>query len=307
MTPISASDLKPEPAPAVKPVTDSRTNVFDKTGSDMESIAVGAQTKDGRRAVPTYPTFASKEDEQRYCKEHLACAFRVFAARGYDEGVAGHMSLRDPVNPRHFWINPYTMHFADIRVSDLVCVDEEAEIIEGDHAVNAAGFQIHSEIHKAHPHINAICHAHTVYGKAYSVFGKPLPPLTQDSLRFYDSHSVNLEYGGVVLSTDEGKAISRTLRFQDKVCILQNHGLLSVGETIDEAAFWFICFDKCCQSQLAIDAVVSAQGDKYPVKEIDHETAKFTAERIGTRSRGWLNFQSYYNNMLKTTGGDFLN
>ena len=108
MTPISASDLQQSAVENVtkKAVTDSRTNVFDKTGSDMESIAVGAQTKDGRRAVPTYPTFASKEEERKYCKEHLACAFRVFAARGYDEGVAGHMSLRDPVNPKHFWINP---------------------------------------------------------------------------------------------------------------------------------------------------------------------------------------------------------
>lgn len=200
------------------------------------------------------------------------------------------------------------MHFADIKVSDLVCVDEDANVVEGHHAVNAAGFQIHSEIHKAHPHINAICHAHTIYGKSYSVFGKPLPPMTQDALRFYDSHSVLDEYGGVVLSTDEGKAIAGALRVQDKVCILQNHGLISVGETIDEAAFWFICFDKCCQSQLIIDSVVRAQEGKagFKANEIDHETAKFTADRIGTRQRGWLNFQSYYNNMVRTTGGDFL-
>lgn len=52
------------------------------------------------------------------------------------------------------------MHFGDITVSDLVLVNEEAEIIEGNHAVNAAGFSIHSEIHKAHPWINAVCHAH---------------------------------------------------------------------------------------------------------------------------------------------------
>lgn len=196
------------------------------------------------------------------------------------------------------------MHFADIRVSDLVCVNEEAEIISGEHAVNAAGFAIHSEIHKAHPWVNAICHAHTVYGKAYSTFGKPLPPLMQDSLRFYESHCVNREYGGVVLSTDEGKNIAALLKPQDKVCILQNHGLLSVGETIDEAAYWFICFDKCCQAQLAIDAASAATGNKPEL--VDHETASYTAARSGARHRGWLNFQPYYTNIVRKTNGEFL-
>jgi ribulose-5-phosphate 4-epimerase/fuculose-1-phosphate aldolase len=195
------------------------------------------------------------------------------------------------------------MHFADITVSDLVLVNEEAEVVQGNHAVNAAGFSIHSEIHKAHPWINAVCHAHTVYGKAYSVFGKKLPPVMQDSLRFYGSHSVNLDYGGVVLSTEEGKNIAATLGPKDKVCILQNHGLLSVGETIDEAAYWFMCFDKCCQAQLAIDAAVR---DGEGPKEVDHETAFFTEQTIGTRHRGWLNFQPYYTNMVRKTRGEFL-
>lgn len=72
----------------------------------MKAMAVGVQTKDGRSNVPTIPDFKTKEEEQKYCKEHLAAAFRVFAERGYDEGVAGHMSLRDPVHPDRFWINP---------------------------------------------------------------------------------------------------------------------------------------------------------------------------------------------------------
>lgn len=94
----------------------------------------------------------------------------------------------------------------------------------------------------------------------------------QDSVRFYDSHSVNLEYGGVVLSSEEGKNIAESLRPQN---IIQNHGLLSVGETIDEAAGLFICFDKCCQSQMMIDAVMSAESEGYRPKVMDHETAFF--------------------------------
>ena len=197
------------------------------------------------------------------------------------------------------------MHFEDITVSDLVMVNEEAEVVVGEHAVNAAGFSIHSEIHKAHPWINAVCHAHSIAGKAYSTFGKPLPAVMQDSLRFYGSHVVNLDYGGVVLSSEEGKNIAKVLRPQDKVAILQNHGLISVGETIDEAAYWFMCFDKCCRAQLMVDA--ASNGTGVQPKEVDHETAFYTEQTIGTRYRGWLNFQPYYTNMVKKTNGEFLN
>jgi ribulose-5-phosphate 4-epimerase/fuculose-1-phosphate aldolase len=85
------------------------------------------------------------------------------------------------------------MHFGDITVSDLVLVNEDAKIVSGNHVVNAAGFSIHSEIHKANPWINAVCHAHSIAGRAYSVFGRRLPPMMQDSLRFYQSHSVNVD------------------------------------------------------------------------------------------------------------------
>ena len=62
-------------------------------------------------------------------------AFRVFADRGYDEGVAGHISVRDPILTDHFWLNPLSAHFSQIRVSDLILVDEDGAIVEGDEVV----------------------------------------------------------------------------------------------------------------------------------------------------------------------------
>jgi ribulose-5-phosphate 4-epimerase/fuculose-1-phosphate aldolase len=314
-----------EPQPTTTP-HDARSDIFNKKGADQRAMAVGASAKSA--STLSMPTFSTKEEEQKYQKEHLACAFRVFAAEGFSEGLAGHMSLRDPINPKTFWINPYTIHFEDITVSDLVQVTEDAEVISGDHAINAAGFAIHSEIHKAHPWINAVCHAHSIAGKAYSAFGIPLPPLFQDSLRFYGSHEVLTEYGGVTLSTDEGKMIADIIKPNTKVAILQHHGLLSVGTTIDEACYWFCCFDRCCRAQvsdfllalvlqdqyarpfadympkLMIDAASPAHGGRP--KNVDHETAYFTEQSIGSRYRAWLNFQPYYTNMLKKTKGDFL-
>lgn len=194
------------------------------------------------------------------------------------------------------------MHFADITVSDLVLVTEDATVLQGTHSVNAAGFAIHSEIHQAHPWINAVCHAHSTAGKAYSAFGRPLPPLMQDALKFYGAkQSILREYGGPVLSTDEGKAIAGVITAETNVVILKNHGLLSVGTTIDEAAYWFCAFDRCCQAQLMIDAV----GNERP-EEVEEEIARESMRVLGQRQRGWLHFQPYYNNMVKQTGGEFL-
>ncbi|GAW21849.1 hypothetical protein ANO14919_113750 [Xylariales sp. No.14919] len=78
---------------------------------------------------------------------------------------------------------------------------------------------------------------------------------------------------------------------------------LSVGTTIDEACYWFICFDRCYQSQLMIDAATPARGEPAT---IDEEVAREAADTIGTRSRGFLHFQPYYQNMIAQTGGAFL-
>lgn len=82
-------------------------------------------------------------------------------------------------------MNPYAKHFSLMKASDLVLVDAEGYVVEGGNQalINTAGFVIHSEVHKARPDVVAAAHAHSVYGKAWSVFGKPLEMLTQGGCR----------------------------------------------------------------------------------------------------------------------------
>ena len=127
-------------------------------------------------------------------------------------------------------LNPLSAHFSQICVSDLILVNEDGEVVVGDEPINAAAFAIHSEIHKARPDVDAACHAHSVYGKAFSVFGRELDMITQDSLRFYKNHAVYPQFGGVVLDREEGKRIASHLG-DGKAIILQNHGLLTVSRT----------------------------------------------------------------------------
>lgn len=239
MAPIATT----EPSKAHSKTT-FQSSTLQKESSDNRTYGAMGRTKDGRPLkIRTYPKFESLEKERLYRKQHLAAAYRIFADRGFDEGVAGHISVRDPILTDHFWLNPLSMHFSQISVSDLILVDEDGNVVIGDQPINAAAFAIHSEIHKARPDVHAACHAHSVYGKAFSAFGRELDMMTQDSLRFWKSHAVYPQFGGVVFDREEGQRIAQHLG-NGKAIILQNHGLLTVGETVDAAAFWFISLDK---------------------------------------------------------------
>src|SRR5229473_778813 len=99
--------------------------------------------------MPSPPTFASLEDERQHRKVRLAAAFRLFSRFGFDEGVAGHITARDPELSDHFWVNPFGMHFSHIRVSDLLLVRHDGAVVHGDLPVNQAAFAIHSQVHAA--------------------------------------------------------------------------------------------------------------------------------------------------------------
>ena len=255
---------------------------------NKKSGALGKTVSGKKLKIRSYPQFDSLEQERLYRKQHLAAAFRVFADRGFDEGVAGHISVRDPILKDHFWLNPLSQHFSQICVSDLILVNEDGDVVHGEEPINAAAFAIHSEIHKARPDVHAACHAHSVYGKAWSVFGRELDMMTQDALRFWKSHAVYDNFGGVVLDREEGKRIAKALG-NGKAAILQNHGLITVGHSVDEAAFWFISLDKTCHAQLLADAASAGAGHKKIL--ISDEEAEFSYQQVGTPEKGWLAFQ----------------
>lgn len=242
-------------------------------------------------SFPTPPTHERVEDERIHRKQRLAAAFRLFARYGFDEGVAGHITVRDPELLDCFWVNPFGMYFGHIRVSDLLLVNHKGEVVKGNKTVNTAAFAIHSQIHQARPDMNAAAHAHSIYGKAWSTLGCLLDPITQDACAFYEDHALFNDYTGVVLDTQEGKRIAETLGSK-KAIILRNHGLLTVGHSVDEAAWWFITMDRSCQAQLLAEAAGKPM-------VIPPETARLTYSQIGSCQIGWLSFQSLYEMILR--------
>ena len=239
------------------------------------------------RLPPRFPEFDTVEAERKHRKQRLAAAFRLFGHFGFDEGVAGHITARDPELLDHFWVNPLGMNFKQIRVRDLILVDDRGEVVDGNWPLNRAAFAIHSQIHAARPDVIAAAHSHSVHGKAWSALRRPLDPITQDACAFYGDHAVFDDYTGVVLDLEEAKRIAHALGGR-KAVILSNHGLLTVGQTsVDEAVWWFITMERTCQAQLLAEAAGT------PVL-IDPDQAEKTAQQVGQPRGGWLSFQPLY-------------
>ncbi len=244
---------------------------------------------------PEIPEFKSVDQERTHRKQRLVAACRAFALEGFDYGFAGHLTVRDPEHPELYWTNPMAVHFAQVNLSNLILVDHDGRVREGDYAVNRAGFVLHAAVHEAHPDIMAMCHAHTVYGTAFAALGRPLEPISQDAAAFFEDHVViKSEAGQVAVEQKAGPKVADW--FKDvKAAIHQNHGLLTASRhSIESAAFWFIALERCCRQQLLVEAT----GTK-PVL-VSEQRSRYSREHVGSDYIGWLHFQPIWDHLVRT-------
>lgn len=266
--------------------------ITEQTRTEVRTIdGIELKAKEVAKLAP--PTFTSVEDERLHRKQQLAAALRIFGRLGFGEGVAGHITARDPEYLDHFWVNPFGKSFRLMKVSDLICVNHQGEVVYGNQPVNRAAFVLHSAIHKARSDVVAAAHAHSVYGKAWSSLGRKLDPITQDACAFYEDHVVIKEQGGaVVFEIAAGEEIASHFP-TGKAAIHQNHGLFTVGQTVEAAAFWFITMDRNCQAQLLAEAAGTPM-------LVPHEMAQYTQQLTGFPDAGWLQFQPLFQEICKT-------
>jgi ribulose-5-phosphate 4-epimerase/fuculose-1-phosphate aldolase len=245
-------------------------------------------------AFPAVPKFATHAEERLHRRKRLVAAVRAFALHGFDYGFAGHLTVRDPEHPQLYWTNPMAVHFSQVKLSNLILADHEGRVLEGSHALNRAGFVLHAAVHEAHPDIVAMCHAHTVYGTAWASMGRLLDPITQDAACFYEDQVVIEDEGGAVTVTaDAGNAVAAAFG-KHRAAFHRNHGLITASRhSIDDAAFWFIALERCCQVQLMAEATRHA-----PVL-IPPERARYSHEHVGNSFIGWLHFQPIYDQLVQ--------
>ncbi|KAF2690260.1 arad-like aldolase/epimerase [Lentithecium fluviatile CBS 122367] len=289
------------PPSATEPTNDAKP-------SDIATHEPGLTKAEARAKIgnfPGPPKFDDKYKERAYLKGRLAAAFRIFGKYGFDEGVAGHITMRDPVDTSTFWVNPFGVAFSLIKASDLILVNEEGKVIDGGpcRLLNTAAYMIHSAVHQARPEVNAAAHSHSLYGRSFCSLGRKLDITTQDSCAFYNDHVLYDSFNGIVLAAEEGKNIAKAIG-QNKAALLQNHGILTVGKTIEEAVFWFVSMDKCCHAQLLADAAAAGRGST--TVKITDEDAEFTYNTVGTPMAGWFSAKPLFDVIHNETGGDYL-
>jgi ribulose-5-phosphate 4-epimerase/fuculose-1-phosphate aldolase len=259
-----------------------------------ERVSIYQPEQEGR-IFPTVPIFATHAEARRHRKERLVAACRAFAEHGLDYGFAGHLTVRDPEFPQYYWTNPMAVHFAQVKLSNLLLADHDGKVLEGRHALNRAGFVLHAAVHEAHYDIVAMCHAHTVYGVAWASLGRLLDPITQDAACFFEDHVVITDSAGAVtVEVDAGKQVAAAFTGV-KAAIHQNHGLITASRhSIESAAFWFIALERCCQQQLMVEAT------GLKPKLVPPDSARYSRTHVGSDYIGWLHFQPLYDRLVQT-------
>lgn len=227
---------------------------------------------DGMSPLPSAYDLAP-EAAERELRVQLAAAYRLVDYFGWTELIFGHLTARCPGPDHHFLINPYGLNYDEVTASNLVKIDLDGNVIEGQgHGVNYAGFVIHSAIHMAKEGKNrVVMHTHTRAGMAVAALEEGLLPISMTSTQFYGDIAYH-DYEGVSLYLDERERVLEALG-DSKAMILRNHGLLTVGRTVPEAFLFLYRLERACQVQ--IDA--SAAGK-----------LRLLSDNVAGRSRGDL-------------------
>lgn len=276
---------QPEPA----------ASAFSALDANDKRVSVYQPEQQGLK-FPQVPAFATYAEERQHRKERLVAACRAFALHGLDYGFAGHLTVRDPEFPDLYWTNPMAVHFSQVKLSNLILANHKGQVVQGTYALNRAGFVLHAAVHEMHQDIVAMCHAHTVYGTAWAALGRQLDPITQDAAVFFEDHVViTAEAGAVAVKAEAGKSVAAAFG-KNKAAIHQNHGLFTASRhSIEDAAFWFIALERCCQVQLMVEAT----GIKPTM--VSPERARYSRENVGNSFIGWLHFQPIYEQLVQTS------
>ncbi|ACO80518.1 class II aldolase protein [Azotobacter vinelandii CA] len=211
---------------------------------------------DNRLRLDRVPRQADPLAERLHRRQRLAGAFRLFARLGFEVGVAGHFTARDPIETDHYWINPLGVPFSQLRVSHLLRVDGEGRVVEGDGPLNSGALKLHYHLQKARPEVVGIAHLHGLHGRAWSALGRPFEPLTAESAAFSGSQAIFRRHD---LRDEQGNPERRPERltrafvdsFADNdLLIWQNHGLWTTGASVESAAWRSILADDSARTHL---------------------------------------------------------
>jgi ribulose-5-phosphate 4-epimerase/fuculose-1-phosphate aldolase len=245
------------------------------------------------------------EVERLYRKQRLVAGFRLFARFGYNVGLAGHITARDPELADHYWAHPWGMPFSQIRVSDLVLVGPDSLVLwdgPGPRPLSGAAFPFHAGIYRAKPEVISVAHAHSLYATIWSTYGRTLAPITQNSAAFFESHAVFDEYHGIPFENDgdnftydmkEGLQIAAALG-DGKAVFLKNHGPVTVGPSVELCVWRYIALEYAARLQIEAESNQLSRPTEMP-----DEVARKTAKMVGSDGAQWLCFNALWQEAVR--------
>ncbi len=210
-------------------------------------------------------------EEEWQLRVDLAACYRAFVHYGWTDSIFTHLSARVPGYPEQYLINPYGLLFHEIRASNLIKVDFEGNVIDGDFPYNEAGHAIHTAILKSRPDINVALHSHTRAGMAVSCMRCGLLPLTQQANEVRDLVCYH-PYGIAIENSDECERLGHDLG-NKWIMIMHNHGLLAAGRSVAEAFYHLYTVENACKVQ--VDVLASGKEYVTPTAEVVDELAEY--------------------------------
>ena len=210
----------------------------------------------------------------------LAAALRLAARFGLHEGIDNHFTYALPGMDDRFLLHRYGVHWSEVAASDILTVDQEGRVLDGEGEAEASAFSIHSRIHRQYPRARCVLHTHMPYATALtSIEDGRLEPINQNSLRFYGDVAYDEDYGGLAHDVDEGERIAGALGGK-RVLFLANHGVIVAGETIAGAFDDLYFLERACRLQ------VLAMATGRPLKRVSENMAAHTAAQFRRNNGG---------------------
>ena len=205
----------------------------------------------------------------------LAAAFRLAVRLDLHEGVCNHFSVMLP-GGKGFLLNRYGLHWSEVSASNLLTLDADGNVLEGEGEFEKTAFYIHSRIHLAHPRATCVLHTHMPYATSLTLLeGGRLEMVEQNALRFHDDIAYDDVYNGLVVDNAEGDRLARALGGK-RVMFLANHGVIVVGPSVAEAFDAMYYLERACRLQVLARSIVANSGGKLrPVRpEVVEQTYK---------------------------------
>ncbi|XP_031682041.1 alpha-adducin isoform X19 [Oncorhynchus kisutch] len=193
----------------------------------------------------------SYEKGEKLLRCKLAAFYRLTDLFGWSQLIYNHLTVRVNSDQERFLIVPFGLLYSEVSASSLVKINTQGEIVDRGSTnlgVNQAGFTLHSAIYAARPDIKCIVHVHTPAGAAVSAMKCGLLPISPEALTL--GEVAYHDYHGILIDEEENVLIQKNLGPTSKVLILRNHGLVSVGETVEEAFYYIHNLVTACEIQV---------------------------------------------------------